>query len=69
MTFSRVISFLIIVISFRPSYITYFGGVAAFTKDHFTKVNGFSNSYFGWGKEDDDLYWRYLLSFTLNYPG
>ncbi len=25
------------------------------TKDQFHKVNGFPNSYWGWGGEDDDL--------------
>ena len=28
------------------------------TKDQFYKVNGFSNSFWGWGGEDDDMYNR-----------
>ncbi|XP_053406277.1 beta-1,4-N-acetylgalactosaminyltransferase bre-4-like [Mercenaria mercenaria] len=38
----------------------YFGGVNAFSKDHFIRVNGFPNMYSGWGREDDDLYHRVL---------
>lgn len=34
------------------------GGVILFSKEHFLQVNGYSNEYVGWGKEDDDLYLR-----------
>ncbi|XP_029957005.1 beta-1,4-galactosyltransferase 4-like [Salarias fasciatus] len=38
-----------------------FGGVTALTREQFFQVNGFSNSYWGWGCEDDELYVRVKL--------
>lgn len=48
---------LIIHFTFRP-FATSFGGVGAMTKDQFYAVNGFSNSFWGWGGEDDEMYNR-----------
>jgi xylosylprotein 4-beta-galactosyltransferase len=36
----------------------YCGGVILFTMEQYEKINGMGNVYFGWGKEDDDLYRR-----------
>lgn len=36
----------------------YFGGMTLFPSDTFKKINGFSNLYWGWGYEDDDLRYR-----------
>lgn len=44
------------------AYEQYVGGVTAFDDDSFKKINGFSNQYFGWGAEDDDLYRRCEIS-------
>jgi beta-1,4-galactosyltransferase 1 len=40
------------------AYETYFGGVTLFPKAALLKINGYSNNYWGWGAEDDDLWNR-----------
>ena len=42
----------------REVFDTYFGGVTLFPVELFKRVNGFSNEYWGWGFEDDDLLLR-----------
>jgi hypothetical protein len=37
---------------------SYFGGITLFPSESFEKINGFSNLYWGWGFEDDDLRYR-----------
>ncbi|KAI9922218.1 hypothetical protein PsorP6_000223 [Peronosclerospora sorghi] len=37
---------------------SYFGGIVAFTRQQFIKVNGFPNNFWGWGGEDNELYSR-----------
>ncbi|TPP63850.1 hypothetical protein FGIG_04354 [Fasciola gigantica] len=36
-------------------YDSFFGGVTIVNKRHIRRVNGLSNSFFGWGGEDDDF--------------
>jgi hypothetical protein len=43
---------------FKLNYEQYFGGVVLFTKEQVEKTNGYSNNYWDWGMEDDDLFFR-----------
>uniref|UniRef100_A0A914WCV5 Beta-1,4-N-acetylgalactosaminyltransferase n=1 Tax=Plectus sambesii TaxID=2011161 RepID=A0A914WCV5_9BILA len=46
---------------YQLPYGSIFGGITALTKQQFEKINGFSNDYWGWGGEDDDLSTRVSL--------
>lgn len=43
---------------YRLPYFTYFGGAVSFSADHFKLINGYSNRFYNWGREDDDMYRR-----------
>ena len=46
-------------------YDQYFGGVVLFNKEQVERTNGYSNEYWDWGQEDDDLFWRaYFEKYT-----
>lgn len=42
----------------RLIFDEYFGGITLFTIEDFEKIDGYSNKYWGWGYEDDDLLLR-----------
>lgn len=45
-----------------PVFEEYFGGVTLFPVEMFESINGYSNDYWGWGFEDDDLLHRCKLA-------
>jgi hypothetical protein len=51
----RHMSVAIDVMNYKLPYRDIFGGVSALTKEQMVKVNGFSNEFWGWGGEDDDM--------------
>lgn len=52
---------------YNLGYDQYFGGVVLFTKEHIENTNGYSNDYWDWGQEDDDLFWRcHYENYTLS---
>ena len=57
---------------YQLKYHEYFGGAVLFSKSHIDKTNGYSNDYWDWGMEDDDLFWRAhregLTNNTYLYP-
>jgi hypothetical protein len=51
---------------YQLKYHEYFGGAVLFTKEDVEKTNGYSNNYWDWGMEDDDLFWRCKLEGLTN---
>ena len=45
----------------RLAYEELVGGVLNMRTEHFQRVNGYSNLYWGWGAEDDDMAFRFAM--------
>lgn len=41
---------------YRMPFPNYFGGVTLFNREDFVKCNGYSNNFFSWGGEDDEMH-------------
>jgi len=54
----RHISVAIDKYKYRLPYYSIFGGITSMTVDHMVALNGYSNRYWGWGGEDDDMFAR-----------
>lgn len=56
---------------FHPIYKfpKFIGGIMVMKNEHFIKINGLSNKYWGWGREDDDLRMRITTAeIEIEYP-
>lgn len=51
----RHLSVAVDVLNYRLPYNMLFGGASVISRRHFLQVNGFSNRFWGWGGEDDDM--------------
>lgn len=56
--YPRHMSVAIDEMNYELLYEELIGGVLNMPREHFLRVNGYSNLYWGWGAEDDDLYFR-----------
>ncbi|XP_059151192.1 beta-1,4-galactosyltransferase 7-like [Physella acuta] len=51
-------------------YKTFVGGILLIQSKHFEMLNGLSNKYWGWGREDDEFFVRLRKAkFSLTRPG
>ena len=51
----RHLSAAVDTLGYKLPYPGLFGGASAMTGDQMRRVNGFSNQWWGWGGEDDDM--------------
>ena len=66
----RHMSVAVDTMNYTLMYESLFGGVSALSRRHFELVNGYSNQFWGWGGEDDDM-WSRIKNAKMNitrYP-
>ncbi|CAH1799029.1 unnamed protein product [Owenia fusiformis] len=56
----RHMSMAIDEMGYKLAYDELVGGVLNMRTEHFLRVNGYSNLYWGWGAEDDDMAYRIM---------
>jgi hypothetical protein len=49
-------------LGYKYDFSNFFGGIMGIKSDDFEKINGFPNTFFGWGGEDDALYNRFIIN-------
>ncbi|CAF0820781.1 unnamed protein product [Didymodactylos carnosus] len=65
----RHMSVAVNTMNYQLPYRTIFGGVSAMTREQFRSLNGFSNVFFGWGGEDDNMASRIMQKYRISrYP-
>lgn len=51
---------------YKMPYPDYFGGVTIFSREQFIDVNGFSNEFWSWGAEDDEMRINVLKKYPID---
>jgi len=46
----------------KYNFYTFFGGINSFNKEDFETINGFPNTFYGWGGEDDAIFNRLAIN-------
>ncbi|XP_071112449.1 beta-1,4-N-acetylgalactosaminyltransferase bre-4-like isoform X1 [Haliotis cracherodii] len=65
----RHMSVAIDEMDYRLKYDILVGGVLNLRVEHYQELNGYSNMYWGWGAEDDDMAYRILhVGFKITRP-
>lgn len=54
----RHISVAIDKFKYKLLYAAIFGGITSMTTEQYIQLNGYSNLFWGWGGEDDDMFNR-----------